>query len=70
MRLGGEFYRKPIDDLKRKRLDADCEEHYNMLFEPKKKKNPFPMKVIFKRALVGALQYVLGSLFPGKSLSI
>ena len=70
VRLGGEFYRKPINDLKRKRLDADCEEHYNMLFEPKKRENPSSMKAILRRALVDALQDVLGFLDTGKSLSI
>lgn len=33
--LGGECYRKPIDHLKRERLNADCEEHFDMLFIPK-----------------------------------
>lgn len=33
--LGGECYRKPIAHLKRERLNADCEEHYGMFFNPK-----------------------------------
>lgn len=70
VRLGGEFYRKPINDLKRKRLDADCEEHYNMLFEPKKREDPFPMKVKIICAMAAAWQFLSVGLTLGKSLSI
>ena len=70
VRLGGEFYRKPIDDLKRERLDADCEEHYNMLFEPKEREDPSPMEVIIAGAMVTGLRVLIGDVPLGKSLSI
>ena len=70
VRLGGEFYRKPIDDLKRERLDAYCEEHYNMLFEPKEREDPSPMEVIIVGAMVTGLRVLIGDVPLGKSLSI
>ena len=71
VRLGGEFYRKPINDLKRERLDADCEEHYNMLFKPKGARgDSLSMGIVITSAVRTGLQVLTGDISLGKSLSI
>ena len=71
VRLGGEFYRKPIDDLKRERLDADCEEHYNMLFKPKgASKDPSPVESLITSVIAGGFGLLTGGVRSGKNLSI
>ena len=71
VRLGGEFYRKPINDLKRERLDADCEEHYNMLFKPKgASKDPSPVESLIISVIAGGFGLLTGGVRSGKNLSI
>ena len=71
VRLGGELYRKPIDDLKRERLDADCEEHYNMLFKPKGwRKDSSPVESLVLSAVVYGFGFLTGRVPSGKNLSI
>ena len=68
VRLGGEFYRKPIDDLKRERLDADCEEHYNMLFKPKGwRKDPSPVESLVLGAVISGFGFLTGRVPSGKN---
>ena len=70
VRLGGEIYRKPIDYFKRDRLDAVCEEHYKMLFEPKKMEDVSLMYIIITAAVATGLRVLIGDVLLGKSLSI
>lgn len=67
VRLGGEFYRKPINDLKRERLDADCEEHYSMLFKPKDARGDSPsMAIVIASALGTGLRVLTSDISLGK----
>ena len=71
VRLGGEFYKKPIDELKREHLDADCEEHYNMLFKPKgARKDPSPVRSLIASVIATGFELLTDNVPSGKNSSI
>ena len=71
VRLGGEFYKKPIDELKREHLDADCEEHYNMLFKPKgARKDPSPVMRLIASVIATGFELLTDNVPSGKNSSI
>ncbi|XP_022797299.1 uncharacterized protein LOC111335609 [Stylophora pistillata] len=61
VRLGGAFYKKAIDDLKRELLDAACEEHYNILFKQEAaRKDISPVESLLLSAMVTGVGLLTG----------